>query len=157
MTHDPLPGPAATTEGLVWLRSKENGRLEREVLGPTRYQNVPPSPYYSPKPGWWASTRAWLDSDGRHVWVAHDCAGVRESHMLPWPVWQALPDGRVDPSYSCSKCGVHTFPMIGWELVDLTADLAERRADKGFVERIRDRVKRDKPLLDRLAEGPTDE
>jgi hypothetical protein len=117
--QDRITDTAAAPEGTVWLRSKENGRLERDVLGPTRYAHVPPSPYYSPKPGWWGNARAWLDPDGRHVFVAHDCRGVRESHMLPWPVWQALPDGRVDPSYSCERCGVHTFLTLAWEVANV--------------------------------------
>lgn len=141
------------SEGLVWIRSKQAGRLERERLGPTPFAHVPPSPYYSPKPGWWGSARAWLDGDGRHVWSAHDCRGVREVHMLPWPIWQAIDDGQVSPSYSCDKCGLHTFLHIGWDLVDINAEVEERRADQGFMGRIREAVKRDKPILDRLADG----
>lgn len=73
--------------------------------------------------------------------------------MLPWPVWQAVNDGAVTPSYSCDKCGMHTFLSIIWELVDINAEIAERRVDEGFTGRIREAVKRDKPILDRLADG----
>lgn len=48
------------------------------------------------------SARAWLDDDGKHVWVAHSCSGNQEETMLPYPTWSA-PDGlNVAPSFCCA-------------------------------------------------------
>lgn len=112
----------------VWLRSKENGRIEPDVLGPVNWRHAPKSPYYEFKPGWWMNARAWMEPDDKHVHVAHDCRGIRESHTLPWPVWQALPDGRLDPSYSCDRCGLHTFLTVAWEAVNLDGNSDPREA-----------------------------
>lgn len=63
-------------------------------------------------PGSWLSVRAWLDVDGTHVWVAHDCATERITAMLPFPVWHS--DGQaVQPSIQCDGCGVHTHVLLG--------------------------------------------
>jgi hypothetical protein len=58
------------------------------------------------------SARGWVDEDGRHVWVAHDCVGGRERTMLPYPTWKA--DGtRISPSVICGDCGMHAFVDLG--------------------------------------------
>lgn len=58
------------------------------------------------------TARAWLDADGRHVWLRHDCTHVREQTMLPWPTWRADGFGRVVPSVSCDFCGLHAILVI---------------------------------------------
>jgi hypothetical protein len=97
---------------VIWLSDLTSGRLEREVFGSTPFADVPESPYYRPSPGSWLSVRSWLDEDGYHVVMAHDCRETREVHVLPWPTWQAH-DGQVTPSFSCDGCGVHTLAQIG--------------------------------------------
>lgn len=47
-------------------------------------------------------------------------------------------------------------PLPEW-LAEVDDALAAARADEGFKERLATRMREDKPLLDRLAEGPTDE
>lgn len=56
----------------------------------------------------WLTADAWLDEDGRHVWLAHDCSKGREETMLPYPTWHAE-GGKVQPSVNCGACGMHTF------------------------------------------------
>lgn len=80
-----------------------------------------------PSPGSWVSVRAWLDADDRHVWAAHDCTDGREVTMLPWPTWQALPDGEVRPSFSCDRCGVHVSMEIGYAAAPVSAGLDDPR------------------------------
>ena len=50
----------------------------------------------------------WLDEDGTHVWLAHDCKGERVVTMLPWPMWQADSTGSVVPSFACDRCMTHS-------------------------------------------------
>lgn len=102
---------------VVAVRDLSTGRIEHEVFGSTPFADVPPSPYYRPLPGFWLNSRAWLDADGQHVTIAHDCTDSREVHLLPWPTWQVV-DGSVSPSFSCDKCGVHS-------VVPITAVLTE--------------------------------
>lgn len=113
------PGAAV----VVWIRNEggvDKGRLEREVFGYTPFADVPESPFYVPSPGSFHSARAWLDRDGIHVVMAHDCTDVRKVHTLRWPTWQAL-DGAVSPSFSCDDCGLHAFVPIGWTEVSTAA------------------------------------
>lgn len=108
---------------IVWIRYEgqmDKGRLEREVFGSTPFADVPESPFYASSPGSWRNARAWLDADGQHVVMAHDCATTREVYTLPWPTWQAL-DGGVSPSVSCAGCGLHAFVPIGWTEVPAPA------------------------------------
>ncbi len=67
------------------------------------------------------SLRCWLDPDGKHVWQAHDCVDHKTSvSKLPWPVWRALPDGKVTPSIICDAgCRLHAFGQIGPKPEDL--------------------------------------
>lgn len=102
-------------ETVVWLRDKRSGRLEREVFGWTLFAGVPPSPYYTPSPGSFLSARAWMDEDGQHVVLAHDCVEHRDVHILPWPTWQNV-EGMVDPSYDCDACGLHSRISVDWEI-----------------------------------------
>lgn len=68
-------------------------------------------------PGWWFRARAWVDPDGYHIWLAHDCVSARTITILPWPVWHAVATknqdghvvGGVEPSVDCVACGLHTF------------------------------------------------
>lgn len=53
------------------------------------------------------SARAWLDSDGRHVWLFHRCVDQALETMLPFPLWR-VENGHVIPSVSCEACGMHT-------------------------------------------------
>jgi hypothetical protein len=62
------------------------------------------------------SADAWLDSDGYHVWCAHDCAGVRVVSMLPWPTWQSNVERKVCPSFFCEDCGTHVSLEINRRL-----------------------------------------
>lgn len=63
-----------------------------------------------------ANAHAWLDEDGVHVWVSHDCtSSIGSPTMLPYPKWRAAErDGRlqVDPSVHCVACGLHGFLSI---------------------------------------------
>ncbi len=54
---------------------------------------------------------AWIDVDGRHVWLSHDCADGRSTSMLP-TTWKANESGRVEPSIDCRDCGAHFFAQI---------------------------------------------
>lgn len=105
---------------MVQLRELSTGRIEFEVFGSTPFDQVPESPYYVPSPGSHLSARAWLDEDGAHVVLAHDCTSTRKVHILRWPTWQAV-FGEVNPSYSCDDCGLHTFVPIGFEEVRTVA------------------------------------
>lgn len=134
---------------LVWIRDKRSGRLEREQFGVTPFTEVPSSPYYTPSPGSFLSARAWMDEDGQHVVIAHDCVAHRVAHILPWPTWQAV-EGSVDPSYDCGTCGLHSRTSIDWEVEPVLTQVAERRQDAAFMTRIQERVQADKPLLDGL-------
>lgn len=75
-----------------------------------------PEPAEPIRPGWWMTCQAWLDGDGIHVWMAHDCSPdgtpQRVVDMLPWPVWHSNGAG-VEPSFSCDNCGVHTIVRLG--------------------------------------------
>lgn len=55
--------------------------------------------------------RAWLDADGRHVWLEHECTNSVERTMLPNPPWHAVGD-RVEPSIDCRCCGAHYFAQL---------------------------------------------
>lgn len=66
------------------------------------------------RPGYWMNARCWVDDDGQHVWFAHDCTTERVATMLPWPTWQVLPTGRVEPSIDCGACGLHARYAIEW-------------------------------------------
>lgn len=68
--------------------------------------------------------RAWMDTDGKHVWWEHDCLkdGQRVTlrFMLPWPHWkhnggQPPANAHVQPSIVCEVpgCGYHAVPLIG--------------------------------------------
>jgi ferredoxin-like protein FixX len=61
------------------------------------------------------AAKAWLDEDGQHIWLQHDCKSKRDTSMLPYPTWQATDDGKkVQPSINCMDCGLHTFvPITG--------------------------------------------
>lgn len=60
----------------------------------------------------WLTARAWLDEDGEHVWLRHECSNGWDESMLPHPTWQASEDGRtVEPSIDCG-CGMHTFMLL---------------------------------------------
>jgi hypothetical protein len=69
------------------------------------------------------SADVWLDADGYHVWCAHDCLGERVISMLPWPMWQANKEGRIQPSFSCERCGTHTFLTINRSLIGFTVNV----------------------------------
>lgn len=64
------------------------------------------------RPGFFMTARAWLDNDGQHVWMAHDCTTERVVTMLPWPVWHST-GLAVEPSFSCDTCGIHTHVELG--------------------------------------------
>jgi hypothetical protein len=96
---------------VMWLRDAHTGRLVRELFGSTPLDQVPADPYYRPSPGSRLSVDAWLDDDGQHVVIAHDCVATREVHILPWPTWQAN-GSDITPSYSCDDCGVHCFATV---------------------------------------------
>jgi hypothetical protein len=57
------------------------------------------------------TARAWLDEDGRHVWLEHDCGDERARTMLP-STWQADAEGHVSPSIDCRACGAHFFAQV---------------------------------------------
>lgn len=59
------------------------------------------------RPGYFMTARAWLDDDGEHVHLAHDCLTERVRGMQPWPTWRAN-GAMVEPSVSCTACGLHT-------------------------------------------------
>lgn len=61
--------------------------------------------------------RAWLDADGRHVWVAHNCPDERVETMLP-TIWKADALGNVTPSFHCTRCGLHYFATLAVERSD---------------------------------------
>lgn len=56
--------------------------------------------------------RFWLDDDGKHVWVRHQCGPRENTTMLPWPKWQATAAGRVEPSVICQDCDLHVIGQI---------------------------------------------
>lgn len=118
------------SETEIWLRDEESGRLEREVFGYTPFADVPESPYYIPSPGSWLSARAWVDEDGRHVVVAHDCATERRVHTMRWPTWQAV-NSQVDPSYDCGDCGFHSRVPIAWAEVPAPAPAGDSGGERG--------------------------
>lgn len=64
------------------------------------------------QPGSFMHADVWLDEDGTHVWLAHDCAGARVVTMLPYPNWRVV-GGKVEPSICCGLCGLHTFGLLG--------------------------------------------
>lgn len=57
------------------------------------------------------TARAWLDNDGRHVWIAHDCTEGRVTTMLPWPNWHST-GLHVEPSIVCEACGLHVVARL---------------------------------------------
>lgn len=73
------------------------------------------------------SADAWLDEDGYHVWVAHDCKGERLITMLPWPVWQANDAREITPSFSCKRCATHAFLKVNRRLDAALAAWKEQR------------------------------
>lgn len=71
--------------------------------------------------------RVWLDDDGKHVWLRHDCdRGGPQDTMLPWPKWQAV-SGKVEPSIVCSDCGLH---LVGAKLEAPTPEAPTGAAPK---------------------------
>lgn len=55
----------------------------------------------------WLSASAWLDSDGRHVWLFHRCVDQEpQETMLPFPTWR-VENRHVIPSVFCEACGMH--------------------------------------------------
>lgn len=61
----------------------------------------------------WVTARAWLDDDGYHIWMAHDCFRGREAFMLPYPTWKMNEDGKTaSPSFHCTLCNCHTTGTI---------------------------------------------
>ncbi len=85
-------------------------KIDGDRMGLLDYE--PPSE--PQRPGWWMTGRCWVDDDGQHVWFAHDCTEGRVATMLPWPTWQVLPTGKVEPSLSCEACGLHAFYAVEW-------------------------------------------
>lgn len=63
------------------------------------------------KPGWFMHADVWLDEDGYHVWLAHDCVAERVVTMLPYPNWHVVA-AQVEPSVSCEACGLHTVGLL---------------------------------------------
>ena len=62
-----------------------------------------------------ARARAWLDPDGVHIWISHDCPSERVTFLLPHPPWGVVEregDTWVDPSVHCTACGLHAFLRI---------------------------------------------
>lgn len=57
------------------------------------------------------TARTWLDEDGIHVWLAHDCDSGRVTTMLPWPVWSANGND-VAPSIHCRICELHYIAKL---------------------------------------------
>lgn len=53
----------------------------------------------------------WLDDDGQHVWVRHQCGPRVNTTMLPWPTWQANGEN-VTPSIVCLDCDLHVMGRI---------------------------------------------
>lgn len=53
---------------------------------------------------------AWLDEDGQHVWLRHQCKPKPRVNttMLPWPDWQTVGD-HVEPSIICMECDLHAM------------------------------------------------
>lgn len=92
-------------------------------------------PYPDLKPRWFMRSRAWLDDDRKHVWVAHDCATGRVVSMLPWPTWRAG-DGHVEPSFNCEACGLHTFVII--EPKSKLADQVSSPPERAVLREIKD-------------------
>lgn len=89
-------------------------KIDGDRMGLLEYEPPTKEAGYRFRPGWWLSARCWVDDDGRHIWFAHDCAQERVATMLPWPTWQVLPNGRIEPSISCETCGFHEFMPIEW-------------------------------------------
>lgn len=62
--------------------------------------------------------RAWMDTDGKHVWWEHACLKNGERitlrWMMPWPDWHNE-KGVVAPSIVCAVqgCDFHSSPLIG--------------------------------------------
>lgn len=136
-------GPAAYEPDAHFVLGRIDGTGWTREPDPARGQpNAPGDP---------STGRAWLDEDGYHVWFAHDCVNGRSVTMLPYPRW-AAEWRRVMPSIDCGDCGLHTHYGIEWVILRTPDDIAARRADTAFMDRLRERVKQDKPLLDRMAE-----
>lgn len=64
------------------------------------------------RPGFFLTGNAWLDEDGEHVWIAHDCVDHREIHKATNLHWRAVGD-HVEPSYQCVLCGFHAIVWPG--------------------------------------------
>ena len=66
------------------------------------------------------TARVWLDADGQHLWLAHDCVDGRTTTMLPTQ-WREGPDGYVAPSIACRACGLHytgridSIDSVSWD------------------------------------------
>ncbi len=58
------------------------------------------------------TARVWLDDDGEHIWLLHECIDGEQITMLPHPPWRAVGE-RVEPSISCDKCNLHMFGYLG--------------------------------------------
>lgn len=110
MTDDKRPYVPPLTSGVEVGGRILLQKIDGDRMGLLDYE--PPST--TPSPGSWLSGRTWVDDDGMHVWFAHDCAQGRSMEMLPWPIWQVLPNGRVEPSINCEACGLHSFYAIEW-------------------------------------------
>lgn len=106
--------PETDLAPLFALRQVDDGLLVFERAGLTPPESYHPAHHRGRplQPGYWMNVHAWLDEDSRHVWVGHDCTDGRLVTMLPWPLWQVADAGRVEPSFVCSGCGVHTFAQI---------------------------------------------
>lgn len=67
-------------------------------------------PCPAPESGPRARTESWMDEDGVHVWVRHECLDGVEEFMLPNPPWRSIGlSPAVEPSFSCTACGDHEF------------------------------------------------
>ena len=65
---------------------------------------------------------AWMDEDGEHVWIAHNCNGDGVIHKATNGIWRPNAERtKVEPSYNCDRCGCHQFveirptPPEGWD------------------------------------------
>lgn len=58
------------------------------------------------------SYAAWLDDDGEHVWLSHECAEGFVTFMLP-NTWRVVGKDKIEPSFTCDDCGAHEFLELG--------------------------------------------
>jgi len=108
-TPDDTKGAAMSEARPVKVMDREYGMIHFETPGVVPHVE-------RAKIGWWGTAVTWLDADGAHVWVAHDCTEGRDASMLPWPTWQADREGYVQPSIFCRECGLHTFMRVDAEV-----------------------------------------